>query len=86
MATLMLEGGAAIRFIQAMLEHASLNTTQIYTHVAVKQLQIIHGKPYHHKVWQHCISAKRNWRGIFTRYWNRSDWAARSWWSRITGL
>lgn len=42
MATLMLEGGADIRFIQAMLGHANLNTTQIYTHVAVKQLQLIH--------------------------------------------
>ncbi len=42
MATLMLEGGADIRFIQAMLGHANLNTTQIYTHVAVKQLQIVH--------------------------------------------
>ena len=42
MATLMLEGGADIRFIQAMLGHANLSTTQIYTHVAVKQLQAIH--------------------------------------------
>lgn len=42
MATLMLEGGADIRFIQAMLGHVNLNTTQIYTHVAVKQLQLIH--------------------------------------------
>ena len=42
MATLMLEGGADIRFIQAMLGHANLTTTQIYTHVAVRQLQDIH--------------------------------------------
>ena len=42
MATLMLEGGADIRFIQAMLGHADLNTTQIYTHVAIRQLQEIH--------------------------------------------
>ena len=38
----MLEGGADIRFIQAMLGHADLKTTQIYTHVAVRQLQEIH--------------------------------------------
>ena len=38
----MLEGGADIRFIQAMLGHAKLDSTQIYTHVAVRQLQEIH--------------------------------------------
>jgi integrase/recombinase XerD len=42
MATLMLEGGADIRFIQAMLGHAKLDSTQIYTHVAVRKLQEIH--------------------------------------------
>jgi integrase/recombinase XerD len=42
MATLMLEGGADIRYIQAMLGHADLKTTQIYTHVAIRQLQEIH--------------------------------------------
>ncbi len=42
MATLMLEGGADIRFIQAMLGHARLDTTQIYTQVSIKQLKQIH--------------------------------------------
>jgi integrase/recombinase XerD len=42
MATLMLEGGADIRFIQAMLGHADLKTTQIYTQVAIRQLKQIH--------------------------------------------
>lgn len=42
MATLMLEGGADIRFIQAMLGHADLKTTQIYTQVSIRQLQEIH--------------------------------------------
>lgn len=42
MATLMLEGGADIRFIQAMLGHADLSTTQIYTQVSIRQLKAIH--------------------------------------------
>jgi integrase/recombinase XerD len=42
MATLMLENGADIRFIQAMLGHAKLQTTQIYTHVSIRKLKEIH--------------------------------------------
>jgi integrase/recombinase XerD len=42
MATLMLEGGADIRFIQAMLGHAEISTTQIYTQVAIRQLSAVH--------------------------------------------
>jgi integrase/recombinase XerD len=42
MATHMLEGGADIRFLQAMLGHASLETTEVYTHVAIEKLQAIH--------------------------------------------
>jgi integrase/recombinase XerD len=41
-ATLMLEGGADIRFIQAMLGHAKLDTTAMYTHVAIRKLKEIH--------------------------------------------
>lgn len=42
MATLMLEGGADIRFIQQMLGHSRLETTQIYTHVSIRALKEIH--------------------------------------------
>jgi integrase/recombinase XerD len=41
-ATLMLEGGADIRFIQALLGHESLETTQIYTRVSITKLAEIH--------------------------------------------
>ena len=41
-ATLMLERGADVRFIQAMLGHSSLATTQIYTHVSIGKLCEIH--------------------------------------------
>ncbi len=41
-ATLMLEGGADIRFIQALLGHESLETTEIYTRVSIAKLTEIH--------------------------------------------
>ena len=42
MATLMLEGGADIRYIQAMLGHAELSTSQIYAQGSVRALQAVH--------------------------------------------
>jgi integrase/recombinase XerD len=41
-ATLMLEGGADIRFIQQLLGHAELSTTEIYTQVSIRKLKEIH--------------------------------------------
>ena len=42
MATLMHENGADIRFIQEILGHVKLETTQIYTHVSIRTLQQVH--------------------------------------------
>jgi integrase/recombinase XerD len=42
MATAMLENGADVRFVQAMLGHSSLQTTALYTQVAVAKLKQIH--------------------------------------------
>lgn len=46
MATLMLEHGADIRHLQEMLGHASLQTTQIYTHVSVRRLKEVHERSH----------------------------------------
>ena len=42
MATLLLEGGADVRFIQEMLGHASASTTSIYTRVSIQKLKAVH--------------------------------------------
>ena len=41
-ATLMLEGGADVRYIQELLGHEDLSTTQIYTRVSIRRLKAVH--------------------------------------------
>lgn len=41
-ATLMLEGGADIRYVQELLGHAKLESTRIYTRVAITKLVQVH--------------------------------------------
>ena len=46
MATLMLENGCDVRFIQAMLGHVKLETTEIYTHVSIQKLKEVHRRTH----------------------------------------
>jgi integrase/recombinase XerD len=45
-ATHLLRGGADLRAVQAMLGHADLGTTEIYTHVAQDHVKIAHAKSH----------------------------------------
>jgi len=47
-ATSMHLGGADIRYVQEMLGHARLETTQIYTHVNIKALSDVHARTHPH--------------------------------------
>jgi integrase/recombinase XerD len=38
----MLENGVDIRVIQTLLGHASISTTEIYTHVAIRKIKTVH--------------------------------------------
>jgi integrase/recombinase XerD len=52
MATLMLENGADVRFIQEILGHVSLDTTNIYTKVSIHKLKEIHSATHPAKLRQ----------------------------------
>ena len=45
-ATLLLENGCDVRYVQEMLGHSKLETTAVYTHVSIRTLKLMHAK-YH---------------------------------------
>jgi len=46
MATGMLEGGADVRFIQEILGHVNLKTTEVYTRVSIERLREVHARTH----------------------------------------
>jgi integrase/recombinase XerD len=46
MATLLLDGGADVRYVQAILGHASLAMTARNTHVAMTELKAVHARTH----------------------------------------
>ncbi|MFC1853874.1 site-specific tyrosine recombinase XerC [candidate division CSSED10-310 bacterium] len=46
MATLMLENGADIRYIQQMLGHAAIESTKVYTQVSIRTLKAVHSQTH----------------------------------------
>ena len=45
-ATLMLENGADLRYVQELLGHENLETTQIYTKVSINKLKEVHERTH----------------------------------------
>ena len=51
MATLMLENGAGMRYIQEMLGHAAIKSTEVYTRVAIGKVKQIHALTHPAELW-----------------------------------
>ena len=60
MATAMLEIGADIRYIQQMLGHAVLKSTQIYTQVSNQALKAVHSKTHPAKMQRKATDEQKN--------------------------
>ena len=66
-ATHMHRGGADIRYVQQMLGHERLETTQIYTHVHIEALREVHARTHPHgRLDQDHDAYGRRWNGAST--------------------
>jgi len=64
MATLMHDAGADIRDLQEILGHADLSTTEIYTHVSITRLKVVHLRT--HPAERQSRGARKPPRGVVT--------------------
>ena len=74
-ATLMLDAGADIRHLQAILGHESLCTTQIYTHVSIGKLCEVHNRTHPARLFRRRGGTSREWRHyarILSPVWQRA--------------
>ena len=71
MATHMLENGADIRYIQTILGHVNLTSTEIYTQVSIKKLKQVHTATHPARLvprasegWDMSAGVNQPWRGL----------------------
>jgi integrase/recombinase XerD len=85
-ASLMLDRGADIRHLQEILGHASLATTQIYTHVSIGKLCEVHARTHPGRGEPRVGAAAADFRTALASRWARLRQLAARWLQFVTRL
>ena len=70
-ASLMLDAGADVRHLQAILGHENLSTTQIYTHVSIGKLCQVHARTHPGRLLRGSSPQRRRYGRILSPAWQR---------------